>query len=68
MTNNFTIVGRLLTTAITIKDENFGVKDLPLAKMRNLRAMGGASLDMDVGVDASKYANQGQWMDTAYTR
>jgi hypothetical protein len=65
VTNTFTIVGRI-TTTIKAKEELFGDLVLPMAKMRSLRAMGGASPDVEVGVDASKYANAGQWMDTNY--
>jgi hypothetical protein len=65
VTNNFTIVGRI-TSTIKAKEELFGERDLPMAKMRSLRAVGGASPDVEVGVDASKYANAGSWMDTNY--
>jgi hypothetical protein len=65
VTNTFTIMGRI-TSTIKAKEELFGERDLPMAKMRSFRAMGGASPDVDVGVDASKYANAGQWMDTNY--
>jgi len=66
ITRNFTIVGKILTSSIKSKTEYFGDLELTLAKMRNLRAVGGASADTDIAVDASKYANQGQWMDTGY--
>jgi len=65
VTNTFTIVGRI-TSIIKAKEELFGERELPMAKMRSFRAMGGASPDVDVGVDAGKYANAGQWMDTNY--
>jgi hypothetical protein len=65
-TRNFTIVGRILTTSIKSKTEYFGDLELTLAKMRTLRSVGGVGLDMEFAVDASKYANQGQWMDTGY--
>src|ERR1019366_7302795 len=55
-----------LTTTIKAKTEYFGEVELTMAKMRNLRAMGGPTLDVELGVDASKYANQGQWLDTDY--
>ncbi len=66
VTNTFTIVGRILTTQIKAKSDYFGIQEPKLADMRTLRAMGGASPDVEVGVDASKYANAGQWMDTNY--
>jgi len=66
VTQNFTIVGRILTTTVKAKTEYFGEQELNLAKMRTLKAMGGGSVDMQVTVDAGKYANQGQWLDTGY--
>jgi hypothetical protein len=66
VTNNFTIVGRILTPTVKAKTEYFGEQELTLSKMRTLKAMGGASLDMDVTVDSSKYANANQWLDTGY--
>jgi hypothetical protein len=66
VTQNFTIVGRILTTTVKAKTEYFGEQELNLAKMRTLRAMGGGSLDMELSIDSGKYANQGQWLDTGY--
>jgi hypothetical protein len=66
VTRQFTIIGRILTPTIKSKTEYFGDVELSLAKMRTLRSLAGSSLDMDVAVDASKYANQGQWLDTGY--
>lgn len=66
VTATFTIVGEILTPTIKAKTEYFGEVELSLAKMRNLRAVGGPSLEVVVSVDATKYANAGQWMDTKY--
>jgi hypothetical protein len=66
VTQNFTIVGRILTTTVKAKTEYFGEQELSLAKMRTLRAMGGGSPDIDLSIDSSRYANQGQWLDTNY--
>ena len=66
VTQNFTIVGRILTTTVKAKTEYFGEQELNLSKMRTLRAFGGVSLDVEVALDAGKYANQGQWFDTGF--
>jgi hypothetical protein len=66
ITRSFTIVGKILTSTIKSKTEYFGDVELNLAKMRHLRSIGGGSMDMDIAIDASKYANAGQWMDTGY--
>jgi hypothetical protein len=66
VTTNFTIVGRILTPTVKAKTEYFGEQELNLSKMRTLRAFGGVSLDMDIALDSSKYANVGQWMDTNF--
>jgi hypothetical protein len=66
VTKAFTIVGRIQTPTVKAKTEYFGDIELGLAKMRTLRSVGGSGLDMEFAIDASKYANQGQWMDTGY--
>ena len=66
ITPGFTIVGRILTPTIKAKAELFGEVDLPVARMRALRSMAGLGLDVDVTIDAAKYANQGQWMETEF--
>ncbi len=66
VTKAFTIVGRIQTPIVKAKTEYFGDIELGLAKMRTLKAVGGGSLDMEFAIDAGKYANQGQWMDTGY--
>jgi hypothetical protein len=66
VTQNFTIVGRILTTTVKAKTEYFGEQELNLAKMRTLRAFGGVSQDVEVALDSGKYANQGQWYDTGF--
>ncbi|MBM3995086.1 MAG: hypothetical protein FJ303_13175 [Planctomycetes bacterium] len=66
VTQNFTIVGRILTTTVKAKTEYFGEQELNVAKMRSLRAMGAASLDTELAIDSSKYASRDQWLDTGY--
>jgi hypothetical protein len=66
VTTNFTIVGRILTPTVKAKTEYFGEQELNLAKMRTLRAMGGVSLDAELSIDSSKYANPNQWLDTGF--
>lgn len=67
ITPGFTIVGRIMTATIKAKAELFGEIDLPVAKMRTMRSMAGLGQDIEVTIDAAKYANQGQWMDTEFT-
>jgi hypothetical protein len=65
ITPSFTIVGRIQTSSIKANAELFGQVDLPVARMRMLRSLGGGR-DVEVAVDASRYGNQGQWLDTEY--
>ena len=67
VTKSFTIVGRILTPSMRAKTEYFGDVELTLAKMRTLRAVSGVGLDTEIALDAGKYANQGQWLDTDFT-
>jgi hypothetical protein len=66
VTPRFTIVGRLLTPTVKAKTDLFGDVELALAKMRALRAVGGASHEAQVTVEAAKYANAGQWLETSF--
>ncbi|MBI3821124.1 MAG: hypothetical protein HY289_00420, partial [Planctomycetes bacterium] len=66
VTNHFTIVGRILTTTMKAKTEYFGEQEVNIAKMRSMRAFGAVSLDTELLIDSSKYANAGQWLDTNY--
>jgi hypothetical protein len=66
VTHNFTIVGRILTPSVKAKTGYFGEQDPKLSAMRTLKAMGGVSADMQVTLDAGKYANLGQWLDTGF--
>jgi hypothetical protein len=66
ITPSFTIVGRILTTSLKAKAELFGEVNLPVARMRAMRSLYGLGLDIEVVIDAGKYANQGQWMETEF--
>lgn len=66
ITPTFTIVGKILTPTIKAKAELFGQVELPVARMRTMRSLFGASFDVDVTIDATKYANVGQWMETEF--
>jgi hypothetical protein len=66
VTPTFTIVGRILTSTIKAKTDYFGDVELSLTKMRTLRAVDGGVRELDVVLDAGKYANQGQWMETEF--
>jgi hypothetical protein len=66
VTPTFTIAGRILTPSITANTEYFGEVVLSLAKMRTLRAVVSAGPEVAVTVDAAKYANAGQWLETEF--
>jgi hypothetical protein len=61
-----TLVGRILTTTVKTKAEYFGEIEHKLANMRTLRAFTSSPAEVDVTVDARKFANAGQWMETSY--
>ncbi|MBI2804109.1 MAG: hypothetical protein HYX68_03895 [Planctomycetes bacterium] len=61
-----TLVGRILTRSVKTQAEYFGEMEHQLANMRTLRAVSGPGLDLEVKVDAGKYAIQNQWMETTY--
>jgi hypothetical protein len=66
ITPTFPIVGRILTPSIKAKAEYFGEVELSLADMRTLRSIGTVGVDVDVTVDAGKYAVRGQWLATNF--
>jgi hypothetical protein len=66
VTPKFTIVGRIVTPALKVNTEYFGDADLSLSAMRTLRSIGGATPDVEVAIDAGKFAVQGKWMATGY--
>jgi hypothetical protein len=66
VTPTFPIVGRILTPSIKVKADYFGDAELSLADMRTLRTLGAVGVDVDVAVDASKYAVRGQWLATNF--
>ena len=66
ITPTFPIVGRILTPSIKAKADYFGTVELSLADMRTMRAIAVAGFDVDVTVDAAKYAVRGQWLATNF--
>ncbi|MCI0684732.1 MAG: hypothetical protein L0Y71_21760 [Gemmataceae bacterium] len=66
ITPSFTIVGRILNTSIKANAELFGQVDLPVSRLRMMRSLAGGG-DIEVSVDAARYGNQGQWLETEYT-
>lgn len=66
ITPTFPIVGRIVTPSIKAKADYFGAVDLNLADMRTLRAAAAPGIDVDVVVDAAKYAQRGQWLATNF--
>jgi hypothetical protein len=65
VTENFTIVGKIITLTIKAKADNFGELELQLAKLRMIRSLS-TGLDAEVTVDGAKYAVAGQWMDSGF--
>lgn len=65
ITATFTIVGRIQNTSIKADAELFGQVDLPVARMRTMRALAGGR-DVEVTIDAGRYGAQGQWLETDY--
>lgn len=64
-TPTFPIVGRILTTSLKVKTDTFGDTEVKVADLRNLRAAGSV-VELEVAVDASKYAVRGQWLATDF--
>ncbi|MFO0968783.1 MAG: hypothetical protein U0793_24770 [Gemmataceae bacterium] len=63
VTPRFTIVGRILNPAVKAKSEYFGEAEQSIVKLRLLRLLGEAR-DAEVVLDAGKYAQPDQWLDT----
>jgi hypothetical protein len=66
ITPTFTIVGRILTPTIKAQAELFGEVELPVARMRGLRALHAGSAPTEVTIEAGKYALAGQWLETEF--
>jgi hypothetical protein len=68
VTPKFTIVGHIQTPNIKATTDLFGSVELSLAKMQTLKALGSRlqPLEVVVSVDAAKYANAGQWLETGF--
>jgi hypothetical protein len=66
VTPRFTIVGRITSASIKAKSEYFGEVELSLTNLRNMRALTD-SRETQVAVDAAKYAQPNQWLDTGVT-
>ena len=68
VTPTHTIVGRILTSTVKTKAEYFGDIDHKFVNMRTLRAIGAPGQDLEVSVDAAKYASQNgaDWLETGY--
>jgi hypothetical protein len=66
VTARFTIVGHIVTPSIKAKSEYFGDAEHALAKLRQMRVLLD-SRGSDVVVDAGKYAQPEQWLDTGIT-
>src|SRR5262249_46852442 len=67
LTPTFPIVGRILTPTIKAEADLFGEVQLPLAKLRSLRATA-TSDEINVTIDAARYAAAGnsEWLATDF--
>ncbi|HYV39152.1 MAG TPA: hypothetical protein VE988_25925 [Gemmataceae bacterium] len=65
VTPSFTVVGKIVTPTLKAKAENFGELDIQLGKLRAIRWLTTAA-ELEIALDAGKYAMQGQWMATEF--
>src|SRR5262245_31111315 len=63
VTNDFPLVGRIVSPTIKAKTPIFGALDLKLNELRTILWMGG-NTDVEVMVDATKYCHRTNWMDS----
>lgn len=66
ITTQFPIIGRIVSPSFKAKNPYFGDLDLKLTELRSIAWIGGKS-DLEVTVDAAKYAMRNQWLDTGLT-
>ncbi len=66
VTPRFTIVGRIVNPAIKAKSEYFGDVEHSLVKLRHVRVLV-ETRDTEVVIDAAKYGQPNQWLDTGIT-
>jgi hypothetical protein len=68
VTRAFPIAGRILTPTLRATTDLFGEVEFSLAKMETLKAMAAPAEqagEVSVSIDAAKYANLGQWLETS---
>lgn len=63
VTNDFPIVGRIVSPTIRAQNAYFGARDLKLTELRSIIWLGN-NTDVEVLVDAGKYCHRTNWMDT----
>ncbi len=63
VTGKFTIVGKIVTPSIKARTEYFGDAQLTLPQLRQLRTLFAAK-DAELSIDAAKYANLNEWLET----
>jgi hypothetical protein len=66
VTSKFTIVGRIITPSIKARTEYFGEAQLILPQLRHLRVLA-ESRDAELTIDAAKYSNANEWLETNVT-
>jgi hypothetical protein len=65
VTQNFTIVGQIVTPTVKAQAENFGDLDLKLAKLRGIRWLA-KQHETELTIDLLKNGLPGQWLDSGY--
>jgi hypothetical protein len=66
LTTDFPISGQIVSPNIKAKTPYFGELALKLTELRSIRWLSG-HVDSEVTIDAAKYANNAQWLDTGVT-
>jgi hypothetical protein len=65
-TSAFTIVGKVTTSTLKAKSENFGELEIKLPKLRQIHWLNSAH-DAEINVDAGRYGSAvNQWMDSGF--
>jgi len=65
-TGDFAIVGTLSSPSLKVKSEQFGEATVKLSDLRSAATSKGATEEIEVVVDASKYGINNQWLETEF--
>ncbi len=66
VTTSFTIFGKIQAKNVNTESENFGPLTVSLDRLRSVRYLGASMSDVEVTIDAAKYANANQWLETNF--